>query len=86
MSPGGCYHKDPPEYGFRIAQWISEDFGVKVISMWIDKLKANDPVMSADYTSLEHLVPTFNLQIKPMYARDWHSIQMVPCVSSDAGD
>jgi hypothetical protein len=21
-----------------------------------------------------------------MYARDWHSIQMVPCVSSDAGD
>jgi hypothetical protein len=47
-----------------MAQWISEDFGVKV-SMWIDKLKANDPVMSADYTaSLEHLVPTFNLQIE----------------------
>jgi hypothetical protein len=45
----------------QIAQWISEDFGVKEISMWIDKLKANDPVMSADYTSLEHLVPLHSI-------------------------
>lgn len=66
VTKGGCSNGSwaHPAVITRMAQWISEDFGVKV-SIWIDKLKAIDPAVSDEYTtSLECLVPTYNLQIE----------------------
>jgi hypothetical protein len=48
----------------RMAQWISEDFGVQV-SVWIEQLKAANTTVNEEYeTAIEHLVPTKVRQIE----------------------